>query len=500
MTTPYDEVPYESQPFYVATPEHLATVGTLFGLSPLSPSDARLLEIGCGTGAHIVALAAAHPSARFVGLDASSKSLDVARKMVAKLGLQNIEFVVVDLSSVDNEALGRFDYIVGNGVYSWLPPRAQEGMLGIYANCLTEQGVGYISHNTLPGWHFRRIAREMCQLHTRDIDEPKARVEQARALLEFLSTGITGAPPGWRDVIEGELRTIRERPYWFAHHDLLAEHNGAVYFTEMMERIRPLGLQFLADASIRTMFAHDFEEATRVRLAEVAPSIHAMEQYLDFLRGRMYRQTLLCRSTQSLSRHITWEKLRGLSVRAALQISEPFDRTDDVPATFRHESGFTVNVRRASSKRALELASQAWPMATTFSDLVARVAELEGRLDDDTLASEVGGDFLEGFVRGAVELTVQPPEVLPSVSEWPCAFPYAREQAKLADTVTNVLHRRVALDSFCIRLLPLVDGTQTLEELTKAVEAVPLPANAMNHASAVRDALTRFARTGLLIA
>lgn len=44
--TSYDEVPYESRPFVQTHPDRLATLGHLFGLSPVSITQSRVLEPG----------------------------------------------------------------------------------------------------------------------------------------------------------------------------------------------------------------------------------------------------------------------------------------------------------------------------------------------------------------------------------------------------------------------------------------------------------------------
>ena len=51
------------------------------------------LEIGCGTGEYLCALAAANPTRNYVGLDTSLKSLYAAVHEAAERGLTNIRFV-----------------------------------------------------------------------------------------------------------------------------------------------------------------------------------------------------------------------------------------------------------------------------------------------------------------------------------------------------------------------------------------------------------------------
>ena len=51
-------------------------------------TDARVLEIGCGTARNLIKLARAHPKASLYGLDASEAMLDTAAQSVARSGVR----------------------------------------------------------------------------------------------------------------------------------------------------------------------------------------------------------------------------------------------------------------------------------------------------------------------------------------------------------------------------------------------------------------------------
>lgn len=54
------------------------------------------LEIGCGSGEFIIALAVNNPSVNFIGLDLHTKSLHKAVEAAADKGLENIKFIAAD--------------------------------------------------------------------------------------------------------------------------------------------------------------------------------------------------------------------------------------------------------------------------------------------------------------------------------------------------------------------------------------------------------------------
>jgi S-adenosylmethionine-diacylgycerolhomoserine-N-methlytransferase len=106
------------------------------GLQP--PRGAAILEIGCGTGRNLIAIARAYPEAICFGLDISEEMLTTARANIARAGLQQrITLEQADATSFDsNLCFGRqkFDRVVISYALSMIPPwrevlRHSAGML-----------------------------------------------------------------------------------------------------------------------------------------------------------------------------------------------------------------------------------------------------------------------------------------------------------------------------------------------------------------------------------
>ena len=181
----YDEVPFVGQPSSSTHPDCLATLASLFGMTPAPVERCRVLDLGCSTGGNLIPLAATLPEGRFVGIDSSPRQIETGRATVAALGLTNIELKPLSILDVD-DGFGQFDYIICHGVFSWVPPEVQDKILTVCQRNLAPQGVAYVSYNTYPGWHARAMVREMMGFHARQFPETQTRVQQARALLEFL--------------------------------------------------------------------------------------------------------------------------------------------------------------------------------------------------------------------------------------------------------------------------------------------------------------------------
>jgi 2-polyprenyl-3-methyl-5-hydroxy-6-metoxy-1,4-benzoquinol methylase len=83
-----------------------SVVGALDAIIALVPGldeDLRtgisVLDVGCGAGRAIVALAGAHPRSRFTGHDFSDQAIAAARAAAAELGLRNVSFEVRDVAA-----------------------------------------------------------------------------------------------------------------------------------------------------------------------------------------------------------------------------------------------------------------------------------------------------------------------------------------------------------------------------------------------------------------
>jgi ubiquinone/menaquinone biosynthesis C-methylase UbiE len=61
------------------------------------PPGSRILEAGCGTGAQTLQLALRNPKARFVAIDLSMQSLQIARQRIETHSLLNVAFQQADL-------------------------------------------------------------------------------------------------------------------------------------------------------------------------------------------------------------------------------------------------------------------------------------------------------------------------------------------------------------------------------------------------------------------
>jgi ubiquinone/menaquinone biosynthesis C-methylase UbiE len=74
------------------------------GLTDRLVKGSSVLDIGCGSGRILNRLAELYPNSRFTGMDISVEAIGTARVEASQKRMQNVEFVVRDLSDFDETA------------------------------------------------------------------------------------------------------------------------------------------------------------------------------------------------------------------------------------------------------------------------------------------------------------------------------------------------------------------------------------------------------------
>jgi SAM-dependent methyltransferase len=420
-------VPYPGHAFAQTHPDRLATVATLFGLRPAPPDACRLLELGCGDGGNLVPMAYALPGSAFTGVDLSASAIDRARELSGALGLANVDLRQADLAA---PVPGEFDYVVAHGVYSWVAPPERDALLAACRAHLAPHGVAYVSYDVLPGGHMREITRQMLRWHLRDVEDPQERIAQARALL----TAVSEAGQS-----QAEWALGQSDPSLF--HDELAEHHEAVLFADFAAHAERHGMRFLAEADVFEMQAAGLPPG-------LASGTIEREQYLDFFKGRMFRQTLLCRA-ETEPREPAAAVVRGMLAAA------PVQRTGD--DEFRGPHGATLTTDSDAVKAALVRLGEAWPA-------VVPVADLGG--EDD-----VAEMLLRAYAMNFVHLHVWAPDLATVPSERPVASAPARLQVARGTRVTTLTHAEIDVpDELGRRLIALLDGTRDRAALLRELD------------------------------
>lgn len=459
----YDELRYNNLPNLETHPNRLWVLAKLAGLDPAPVETCRVLELGTSEATNIIGMALTLPGAHFTGIDLAQGPLTRGQRVIDDLGLANVQLLRMNLLDVD-ESLGKFDYILTHGIYGWTPPEVGEKVLEIAKRCLTADGVAFVSFNTHPAGHVRRMVRDMMLYHARRYENPAERLEQARAFLRILALG--RPEPDVMDAAASDFaRTLLEHSDSALFHDELAPVYEPVYFHEFTARAAAHGLQYVGEAS-----GYDFPRNLQPEAIEAVRTMTAgdriaKQQYLDFLRMRGFRKSLLCHKDRTLADD--WDASRIVGCYATTPANEDADGGFSSPDKVRMTTTHAVPI--TYMRRLIE----------------SRPASVRVDADEAHIA-------LELFKVGIIELNATRGMAV-EAGETPHASPLALHQAAHGEaTVTTLWHRALEIEGEeARRILLLLDGTRDREALCQAMDCAP---------ERLDTELRTLARLGLLVA
>ena len=475
--TSYDAVPYSVGAFPQTRPDRLATLATLFGMTPAPPSRCRVLELGCAAGGNVIPMALADPGSRFVGIDLSARQVADAKATADKLDVTNLDLRAMSIADIGDD-FGTFDYVLCHGVYSWVPPDVQDKILDVCSRRLAPQGVAYVSYNCYPGWHARGAIREMLWYHTEQFKDPAVRVRAARGLLAFLAR-FAPDDGGYGKLVHQELALLLVTPDTYLLHEHLEEFNEPLYFHQFMGRAGAKGLQYLGEAHIGAMVAGKFGPEGEQILRQISPDLLHMEQYMDFLRNRMFRQTLLCHAGVKLDYALRGEAVERFQIAAKVKPIPPAHAPEAGPGaeaggeeSFGAPDKATLTTSDPLMKAAMHCLAEVDPLPLGFDALLAAACGRIGRGGTAATAEQrrqLATRLLNCYLSGLVELSISPPRFVTTVGERPVASHYARLRAAEGGKVVNLRLETVPLSAPSRLVLQHLDGRHDRTALIELV-------------------------------
>jgi methyltransferase-like protein/cyclopropane fatty-acyl-phospholipid synthase-like methyltransferase len=487
-------------------------------------TQCRVLELGCAAGGNLIPMAYAFPQSSFVGTDLSIRQISEGRKQIEELGLPNIELKHLDIRDVGDD-FGSFHYIICHGVYSWVPEAVQDKILEICSKRLAANGVAYVSYNTYPGWHMRGMIRDMMRYHSKHFSDAMVKVKQSRNLLEFLTRSVKKEGSPYTLLLKSELESLRRSKDSYLFHEHLEECNDPVYFFEFAERAAAKGLKYLGEADLSVMLPENYPPEVENVLRMMSPDNIHVEQYMDFLRNRTFRQTLLCHQTVALNYSLRAERLASFYVSSpAKPVHREVSLTSKEAEPFKGADEVVLNAREPLAKAAMLYLSEIWPRAVSFESLRDTARSRLNAVSPDEKATtqrdtQILGECLLTCYTSAstslVQLHTHPPEFVTELSERPVGSALARLQAKTKTRVTNLRHETVLLGDLDREVLERLDGqhdraallralTEAVRQGTLSIEREGVPVADAEKVQGVlkdglNDALHRLAANALLI-
>jgi methyltransferase-like protein/SAM-dependent methyltransferase len=466
----YNLLPYPSMPYAYTQPAHLAAIASLFGLEAPAADCARILELGCASGGNIIPLAARFPNSRFLGIDLAQRHIDEGRRRIAALNLENIELRQGDLTQI---ALAgeQFDYVICHGVFSWVPPAAQEAIFRLCNETLATNGVATISYNVLPGWHLRKIVRDIFLHHVGKEGPPRERVAGARQVLELIAQSVNKTEP-YGQLLRIEAMRAARQPDSYILGEFLAAENTPCYFHEFVGRAGQYGLSYLCEGDLNASIPQIQNANIRQRnraLAGTDPL--ALEQYVDFFTGRTFRRSVLVKAQQAASVQRTRSLERVRPLYFASKLSFDASQSNETLSVYKDNRGRLIKAKGASVRHALARLAELYPATATLKQLTRQNAPSEAGADTEARICKA---LFTMVVAGQATVSVLPLHTGRADAERPKAFSLARTEAAAGQPwVTTLQHTPMALQPAVGVLLAHLDGRKNRHELkTMLTEAV----------------------------
>lgn len=465
----YDSLPYQGQARRKTHPDRLAAIATVFGARPPDMRQARVLELGCGTGDNIAAIASSLPGSTCVGIDLSPAQVEQGRARAARAGLGNLTLVAGNVRDLD-ESLGQFDVVVAHGLLSWVPPDLHDTIFAVCREHLAPQGIAYISYNTLPGWHMRRVVRDLMLAAAGEAGTEAERVARGRAALEAVTEALAENQTAYARLLVEQRDNVRKLSDWQVAHDLMERFNTAFSVRDIVRRAEAASLRFIAEASLDSMFPANYPEKVAAQLGAL-PGLVEREERLDALINRTFRESIFVRADAPVAAETGPAGVVRLAVASSLNPESQEAPDAPWPLQFRATNGVRIAVNGALNKVALLHLRARWPQALPFEELLlaAGASVPQGELSPETIRG-LAALIYSAYTRSLIELHAAQPRFVREAGEYPTANPWARMQATEGPVVTNVLLDNFHLDDETSRhLLPLLDGTRNRAALAEAL-------------------------------
>jgi methyltransferase-like protein len=313
-------------------------------------------------------------------------------------------------------------------------------------------------------------------------------VARARQLLDFLVRAAPGRDRAYTSLLQEQAELLRQHSDAYLFHEHLEQHNEPIWFLDFCERLSGQRLRYLAEAEFGMMLPSlAFPPEIEQQLEELAPSLLEREQYMDFVRNRSFRQSLVCHDRCRPSYQLRAHRVTRLWVASPVQAATGSgDLSDESPVEFQSPDGLRLESSIPLVKSALACLGEAWPASVRFDALAAQSRERcrsssldahpghAGANGDDEQREMLAAALLSTFARshgGLLRLSLQSSQLAAGVSAQPVASPLARYQALQGAPITSLRHEMVPITPFDRHLLPLLDGTRDTDAMLDGLMA-----------------------------
>ena len=332
---------------------------------PRRPAPRRILVAGCGTGNEAFAFRLRFPNAEITGVDFSSRSINMARKLQKRFSQpEKIRFLRGNLidQRLSKIVSREFDFVSCHGVLSYIP--RPERVLRNLADCMTPNGALYLGVNGVG--HFSQKWRKSLPEFGINLNkfEDGSHLRQILKLHDALSGNRIGAianqrPEYLASDLFGPMISNRSLAHWTA----LCRRSG-LYF---------LG-SYMAHRSLRQALNNDlydlFIPRSRAEVHEVAEQIAPSS----------FHHLVFARTPETNLPWLAPGMLKHCRVSATKVYTQRWPKRTNSWKALRH-----ITVRSKSTNTLVDLRLPEW------------VIEILRKSDGEKTVNEISGEALPGI-------------------------------------------------------------------------------------------------------
>lgn len=232
----------------------------------------RYLDLGCGSGLTITALAAANPRSEFVGIDFSPDHILLARDFAEASELSNLRFIEASFKDLINDSteLGAFDFVGCHGVYTWVSADNQERIVELLRRHVAPGGLVYLGYNAMPGWApvqpLRHLVNLLAERHP-SAHSDRA-IDEAAAILGELRDHNAGYMAD-NTPVQHWLDRMAKHQRSYLSHEYLPKAAKPLWHDEVAHDLSPARLRYVGSARLVENFdSINIPESLRARVAD----------------------------------------------------------------------------------------------------------------------------------------------------------------------------------------------------------------------------------------
>ncbi|MDA0979093.1 MAG: methyltransferase regulatory domain-containing protein, partial [Proteobacteria bacterium] len=233
---------------------------------------------------------------------------------------------------------------------------------------------------------------------------------------------------------------------YYLVHEHLNGNNNPVYFSDFISTARDNHLQYVADSEMRNSLIDDLQPALRETIEQQQAPVDR-EQLIDFFTNRRFRKSILCRSSQTVSRAPDISTLEALFFLGQIASHDPFSdqsMAESIAMQFKTYEGVSVTVNHPALKLLLRLFILKPGVPLSLNEIRQELEPAGLDFNNPVVRDFMNQSLLTLVMRSFLRVTPCGPWFNQLTPEQPKASALVRHQAGLSNLVTRMYPCRIS--------------------------------------------------------